>query len=258
MCENEETEDWLVRADEVCMRLKENLQERCSTVRSFEQEPVSLPFWCDCLKEALLFRSTELAETAIDLYRRNLLVSGAIITRSLLETIALFNRLNESCAKVVKQHERGNYCDEIIKELLKSVQRISLATTTTRDNETQSNIEPCKVPALINSLDTRFKTDCKLKRMYDELCQFVHPNFNGCTDSFTKWNTQENYVEFIQDYHHVQLNAVRDHIFLFKILDIVEKLENEMMELLPKFAEACEEYIKRQRRKEKTWQEGKG
>lgn len=246
MCKNHETQDWLARADEVCIRLTENLQVRCTAARTFDYEPDLLPFWCDSLKEALLYRSTELAGTAIDLYRRNFLVSAVIITRSLLETAALFNRLYETCSKVVKKHEKGKCSDDIIKELLRKVQKISVASTETRDNATRSNIKPFGAPALVKDLDTRHNARGSIISTYEGLCQMVHPNFKGCLDAFTNWNAEKKYVEFIQDYRHVQEDAHSYIMFLFLVLDIVENLEGEMAELLPKFAKACEEYIERQ------------
>jgi hypothetical protein len=245
MCERQETQNWLACADEVYSRLIKSLQKRCAAARTFKSEP-DLPFWCDCLKEALLLRSTELARAAIDLYRRNSLVSAAIITRSLLETTALFNRLYESCAKVVNKHEKGKCYDEIIEELLQSVSRISIGSTAQRDDATRPNIEPFKVPSLINSLDTR-KLNGKAMDTYEDLCQMVHPNFDGCLDAFTAWDKKKRYMEFIQDYRHRQKDDVRYRIFLVLILNIVEELEKEMAGLLPKFGEACEGYLERQR-----------
>ena len=244
MCEKQENEDWLIRADEVCRHLKENLQERCAATRTFEKE-IDLSFWVECLKEALLFRSSELAATAIYLFQQNKLVSAATIMRTLLETTALFNRLNESCAKVVKKHEKGKCHDEIIQDLLQRVTIISLASTAA--DASHPNIEPYEVRALINSLDTRFKIDGIAKRTYDELCQIGHPNFRGCLDAYTKWDQEKRYMEFVQDYHHWELNAAQYHLSLFIILDIAKNLEEEMSRLLPKFAKAMEEYLERQR-----------
>lgn len=152
MSDKQETQDWLGSADEVCKRLKENLQKRCAAARTFERDQDLLAFWVECLKEALLFRSTELTSTAIDLYQQNKLVSAATITRSLLETTALLNRLIESCAKVVKKHERGKCSDEIIAELLERVHRLSFASTEQRDSATGSKVEPFKVPASLRVL----------------------------------------------------------------------------------------------------------
>ena len=242
MCEKQETEDWLVHAEEMCRYLKENLQKRCAATRTFEKG-IDLSFWVECLKEALLFRSTELAATAIDLYQQNKMVSAATITRTLLETTALFNRLHESCANVVKKHKKGKCSDEIIQEFSERVGKISLASTAA--DATQPNIEPYEVRALISSLDTRFKTHGMAKRTYDEFCQIGHPNFRGCLDAYTKWDQEKRYMEFVQDYHHWELNAAQYHLFVFIILKLAKNLEEEMSKLLPNFAKALEEYLER-------------
>lgn len=107
MSKGQDTEDFLVKAENVCQQLKMNLQERVAPDNPSEVK--TLPIYVDCFKEALLYRLTELAETAIDLYCRNALVSAATITRSLLETTALFERLREKCAEFINKHKKHGY-----------------------------------------------------------------------------------------------------------------------------------------------------
>ena len=65
MCGKQEHQDPLVMADEICQRFKKNLQKQCAAASALEM--MTLPFYVRCFKEALLYRSTELAATAIDL-----------------------------------------------------------------------------------------------------------------------------------------------------------------------------------------------
>jgi hypothetical protein len=198
-----------------------------------------------CLKEALLYRSTELAETAIDLYRQNALVSAATITRSLLETTALFERLREICAKLVKKYKKHGCRAGDIQELVKSIGKIGLSTADsvfikncTVPEMLQDSTEPFLPSKVIKSLGTRFKFDAE--DAYTSLCQTAHPNFQGCLGKFADF--QENYVEFIHDYHHIPEQARSHQSLLADILLTVEKLEEEMAGLFPKFATVCEEY----------------
>ena len=67
--------------------------------------------------------------------------------------------------------------------------------------------------------------------------------------AFSKWNVQDFCVEFIQDYHHLQENATYFQTLLPLLLQIVKECKEKMAELLPKFAQMCEEYEKRKRNK---------
>lgn len=246
MCENQECQYPLAVADEVYQRLAENIQKRYAS--STLQMRKTLPFWVFCLKESLLYRSTELAATAIDLFRRDALVSAAIITRSLIETTALFNRVYEYCDKIVKKCTLDGIYDQHIQEFIRSMSKLSLGTTDgSVENHFKNTVKPYRPDDIVKSLGSRFKF--KVYEMYTELCQIAHPNYRGCMDSFTKWNHQEHCVEFIRDYSHMQANADWFQNGLAIILNIVEKIEIEIEKLFPKFEKICEEYEKTQRDK---------
>ncbi len=240
MSEKQESKDSLVIANEVCQRITKNLQEQYAAETTLENK-MTLPFWVYCLKRALLYRSIELAANAIDLYQRNALVSAATITRSLLETTALFNRLNERCVAVIKKSVSGNRCDWHFENLLLDVRKLSFGTTDERGKKSLSESEkPFRVRAMVRDLGTRFHFNAN--GAYSELCQMAHTNWRGCMDSFTKWNRQECSVEFIQDYHHTQANTYWYQTTLAIVLHIVEKLEAEMAGIFPKFTKVCEEF----------------
>ena len=237
MCEKQEDKDSLVIANEVCQRLRKNLQERLTPETPLEKN--SLPFYVRCIKESLLYRSTELAATAIDLYQQNKLVSAATITRSLLETTALFERLRQNCVNFVKKHEKHRLRDSDLQEHINSISKISLSTTDPLvEEEKKLPIEPFRAPALVNSLGTRYKFNAE--EIYVSLCQMAHPNFEGCMSSFMKYH--ESYVEFIQDYHHMPEKAPLHQNLLASLLSIVESLKEEMTQLIPEYEKVCEKY----------------
>jgi hypothetical protein len=249
MFEKQESKDSLVIANEVCQRLTKKLQKRLTAENPLEVK--RFYFIVLCLKEALLYRSTELASTAIDLYQQNKLVSAATITRSLLETTALFERLREICAKFVKKYEKHGCRASDIQGLVQSIGKIGLSTTDpafikncTVPEMLQNSTVPFLVSKVVKSLGTRFKFDAE--GVYASLCQTAHPNFPGCLGTFADW--QENYVEFIHDYHHMPEQARSHQSLLADLLLTVEKLEEEMTGLLPMFATVCEEYCTEQLR----------
>jgi len=243
MPEKQKPQDSLAIANGVCQRIKMKLQKRLTIESSLDVK--RFYFIVRCLKEALLYRSTELAETTIDLYRRNALVSAATITRSLLETTALFERLREICAKFVKKHKIHGCRAADLEELVKHISKIGFSTTDlvlikncTVPKILQNSTVPFHASDVVKSLGTRFKFDAE--GFYASLCQIAHPSFQGCLGTFADW--QENYVEFIQDYHHMPERAPCHQSLLAVLLLTFEKLEKEMAELLPKFATVCEEY----------------
>lgn len=237
MPEDQESESALAVAHDACQRIKINLPERLTSVPPSEFR--YLAFKASYTKEALLYRAVELAETAIDLYRRNTLVSAATLTRSLLETTSLLERLRDICAKFVNKHKKHGCRADDIEELHEKLQKISSGTTDELfKDEGMPAIEPFKVLSLIRSLGTRYRFDAEAE--YRFLCQIVHPNFHGCLGSFAK--LCKSHVEFIQDYHHMQ-EIVPHHTRLLAILlCYIEEIETHMALLLPEFTTVCEKY----------------
>ena len=239
MPENQEPENLLATADDVCHRVKANLQERLARDNPLELK--TLPVYVSCVKEALLYRSAELGETAIDLYRRNALVSAATITRSLLETIALFERLRETCAKFIKNHKKnGRSMDEFM-NFNDCLRKISLCSTDQSPEAEERQTKPYEVAHLVKSLGTRYKFSAN--KDYAALCQFAHPNFAGCIGPFAYWHTD--HVEFISDYH---LSPSPENAAVFKTLLVillctVEKIQEGIEGLLPEFDKVCGEYF---------------
>jgi len=247
MCENQELQDPLMLANEVYQHIAANVQKRYTSAPTLEMRK-TLPFWVRCFKESVLYRSTELTSTAIDLFRRDALVSAAIIMRSLIETTALFNRLYEYCNVIVKKGTLDVPYDRNAQEFIRVLRKLSLGTTDKSvEKYLKNNIEPFQVNGMVKCLNTRFGFNAF--SLYTDLCQIAHPNYRGCMNSFTNWNQQKNCVEFIRDYRHMKESAAWFQNGLALILNIVENLEIEIEELLPKFAKICEEYEKRQKDK---------
>lgn len=199
MCEKQESKDPLVIANEVCQRLTKNLQEQYAAATTLKNK-MTLPFWVYCLKGALLYRSIELAATAIDLYQRNALVSAATITRSLLETTALFNRLNERCAVVVKKSVSGNRCDRYFQKLLRDVRKISLGTTDELGKKSLPRSEESfSVRGMVKDLGARFHFDAN--SVYSELCQMAFSSYNSTNLSDNCEYGKHRFKSFISSNH---------------------------------------------------------
>ena len=239
MLENQEAEDLLATAEDVCQRVRANLQERLTPNNTLELK--TLPVYVSCVKEALLYRSIELGETAIDLYRRNALVSAATITRSLLETTALLERLREVCSGFIKKHKKHGVSMGNFQELDNCLRKISLGSTDQLVEAKERQPEqPYQVPSLIRSLGTRHKFDAE--KVYGTLCQFAHPNFAGCLGPFAYWH--DDHVEFVSDYHRSPSpeNAALFKNLLAILLLAVEKTQKDIEGLHLEFDKVCREY----------------
>ena len=236
---DQESEDLLIKAEDVCQQLKTNLRERVSPEDPSEVK--TLPIYVDCFKEALLYRSTELAEVAIDLYRRNALVSAATITRSLLETTALFERLREKCAEFISKHKKRGCNKDDFQKLDDSLRKISLASTNqSAEAKKRTPKQPHEARKLARSLGTRYKFGAE--EAYSSLCQFAHPNLAGCIGPFAYWHDE--HVEFISDYSRSPSpeNLTQLTILLALLLEIMKTIRDEMEDLLPEFDTVCREY----------------
>lgn len=235
MPKNQESEDLLSTAEDVCQRVRTNLQKRLAPDNPLELK--TTPVFVRCIKEALMYRSAELGETAINLFRRNALVSAATITRSLLETTALFERLRETCDGFIKKHKKHGMSKEHFQKFDNELRKIILGST---HRLVEDEVEPHKVPSLINSLGTRYKID--LKKVYDTLCQFSHPNFAGVIGPFAYW--YDDHVEFFSDYHRSPSleNAAQFKQLLVILLLAIEKIQKEIEVLYPELNKVCGEY----------------
>jgi hypothetical protein len=240
LMENEMPENLLATAEDVCQRVKTSLQERLTPDSPLELK--TLPVYVSCVKEALLHRSTELGETAIDLYRRNALVSAATITRSLLETTALFERLRETCAGFINKHKKHGCSMANFQKLDDGLRKISLGSTRQlAEGEERPPEQPYRVRSRVKSLGTRYKFSAE--EVYVTLCQFAHPNFASCIGPFAYWHDE--HVEFISDYHR---SPSPENASLFKnllviLLCTVEKIQEDIEGLLPEFDKVCGEYF---------------
>jgi len=239
MPENQETQDPLATAKDVCQRVKANLKKRLVPNNPLELN--TLPVYVSSVKEALLYRSAELGETAIDLYRRNALVSAATITRSLLETSALFERLREKCAEFINKHKKHGFSMDNFQKLNDGLRKISLGSTDQfiEAEEIQPE-QPYQVTSLVRSFETRYKFGTEA---YAKLCQFAHPNLAGCIGPFAYWHDE--YVEFVSDYH---LSPSPENETYFKILMVnllltIEKIQEDIDGLHPEFDKVCGEYF---------------
>lgn len=225
--ENEDNQakmrEYLQKVEETYQRFTQALVKRIDVASI--STTAKIPFKAHVLKEALLYRTTELTGVAVDLYHQNKLVSTATITRSLFETAAL--------CYYVYIHIKDVVDTGIISKIDGILMRASLGW-----KNDSIPMEAINVLTTIGKLNKEFNG---VEFLYNGLCEFTHPNWSGCEGSFSKLNTEEHYVEFTKQYEHVPKETILPA--LSAALLFFEEYYNKMADLLPKLNTICEAEI---------------
>jgi hypothetical protein len=139
-----------------------------------------LPWKATQLRELLLHRVSDIADVAIELYESGRAVPALILTRALVKTTAMVYRLFQKSREFMIQPDDKSYDDFLIKGLLGS------------KNE-RTKVESYNVLTAVNHLDRKFNG---LRKMYDTLCEFTHPNWCGVMGSYSMID-EEQYVLYL-------------------------------------------------------------
>jgi len=214
---------YLQKAERIYQRLAEVPISQGLPLESTRAGKLSLKA---CVFEQTIFlRVKELAGVAIKLFRENKLVSAAIITRSLLETVALYNSLYRYLEDAVTTRK--------IKRTAQMLLRTSLGWMN------NYLIRSVNVEKHIKRLQKRFNYGSSA---YRDLSEIAHPNWMGCEGAFSKLSMQKNCIKFSEGYEHVPQDTGLPA--LNGALAIFEHCHNEMVDVLSKFTELCNETYK--------------
>jgi len=137
------------------------------------------PFQLLCAREALIWRTEELARNACDALERDDLAVASILTRSIAENTALVWKLMELL------EERIKYTP---KELSEKLMRALVGWKSDPDFPEAYNIL-----SLIDRMDKRIGGG--VRASYDRLSEIAHPNWNGALALYSKTD-RENFVTY--------------------------------------------------------------
>jgi hypothetical protein len=184
------------------------------------------PLLVDYIKTALKYRIVNLSKNNIQLFEKNELLSAMILTRSIFETSALL-------FSVYKKLERAVIDKEII-SIENFIERVAIGS---RYNPTQNpkgeEVLAYNIMSAIDMLDKTFKG---IKRDYDLVSEFAHPNHSGALSNFANIVNNE-VVKFSNEmiYEHIEKpKAYPLHLFCIS-LEIFILSETEINKLSPKF-----------------------
>lgn len=103
-------DDLLKEAKQRCQLLSECLPKRVDYT-------AKIPWKAMVCREALIWRTEELARTAYEMFTRNELASAVILTRACMESVAAMWYLQEKIQHVIDTKEAGETANNVIRRL---------------------------------------------------------------------------------------------------------------------------------------------
>lgn len=149
-------------------------QELRSTVAPLSKNLAFKPtFEADYYQEAIVYRFIELFESAQFLYKKQLFVGAALSARGAIETLAILWFLNDKLRVVTKTEDFRSFSAQL--------KRLRLGFT--GDPELPERIN------ILNAIDAVDKAlDGNLRRFYNILSEYAHPNFSGALGAYASVN----------------------------------------------------------------------
>lgn len=136
----------------------------------FKELPSQTPFRVVCLRDILIHRVTHLAEEGLDLHSRKSVIPFILVVRAAMETAALLYMLDKKVETAIET-SKGDELEEFLRK----------ATIGSRNNDTEvTSINT------ITALDHLSKKYPHIKKFYDDLSEFCHPNFAGVLASYSR------------------------------------------------------------------------
>jgi len=127
-----------------------------------------IPFKVTSLREVLVHRVAELSMVAVDLFECNKLVPAFVITRSVVETVALTCWLHQKVSEFLDSKDVEELDDFLMKAMLGS----------------RNGTTPLESYNVLTAVDHMNKEHKGFRKMFDSLCEFTHPNWSGVLGSY--------------------------------------------------------------------------
>jgi hypothetical protein len=160
------------RAREITQRLSQSLPE-CIDVAALGVRSKA-PYQLLVVREALIWRTEELARHACDALKAEDFAVAAILTRAITENAALTWKLKEIMDKRVTKSPE---------ELNSALMRTLAGSSTWEDAPAPYNVLSC--------LDTLTKTMDGARQTYESLSEFAHPNWRGVLGLYSKTDKEK-------------------------------------------------------------------
>ena len=220
----------LAETDELIIYLKSILPQSVDPLALGAHSKIHLK--AQVFGELSLYRITDLADSAYLLYQKEKIIPALLITRAVLETLAIFAYLHKSIEDIIK-------VSEITIEFIANLDKLILG----RRFEISENdpLRAINIMTFIKKLEKDFNG---LFKDYEFLCDFCHPSNFGMFNGYSKFNNEQILTELSLVHlvgkhpHQFGLNMLKCYLELFI------GLYNESAEMLMKLAKLTEEYYK--------------
>jgi len=210
----------LAEAKQLSRRLSSNLPKKIEAASlSYYSK---LPFKAFSLREALIYRITELSEVAVELFESEKLVSAIIMTRAVYETTSVLYWLYKRLEKVCTEKELGNIDEFFMKSLFGS----------------KNGKMPLESYNILTAIDHTDKAFTGYRNAYNTLSEFAHPNWPGLLGAYSKLNRKKIHLELGKDIGNIPLSVALP--LLVGALTLFIYYYNEMETYLLKFNEFCD------------------
>lgn len=205
----------------VIAELKASLPAKVEAAKTSQK--AKLPFFTTCLRECLLYRITELGESACKTIRAGELVSGAVLVRALLEAVALIVLLDQRVRETI---ESG--------DIQKLEDLVSRASVGCRNKMTP--LEAINVRTILEHATKKYEG---LGEVYDELSEIAHPNWGGLLGAYGTLNTEERLYELGMSKTPLPILLIA----LNGALQVFQYTYNGMVPSLHKLVEVCDKAL---------------
>jgi len=186
------------------------------------------PFKALQIREALLYRVTDLAEAACVLVDSMNLVSAACITRAFQETAAALFFVNRKIKKAIHDKDVAALDEALMKSLLGAKNNPDMP-------------DPINVLTFIDKVEKEIPG---FREVYDILSELSHPNWAGTLGTYSKINQEQLWVDFGRNIRLKDSTQIQIVNTLLAGLELIVHIYDEFAEFLPKLITVCENNIK--------------
>lgn len=224
--------DFLVESRRLCADLQERLPHlhTSSTEAAFKTPEddfvtVKIPTKLAAVSGSLAWRAHDFATLACDLFDRKRIVPGAVIVRSLMETVALFHMVHKKSRNAVAERS----LDTLDNFLIRCMSGNRLAN---------GELDSPNVLTAIQSLEKEPGCDRYID-FYSSLCEFAHPNALG---SFYAYSSFDNNSRVLWFGRNRGLTKESDLAFAIVFaLEVFLEIDIGVKELMPSIVQLAKE-----------------
>lgn len=229
----ETVEEYLAEIKELIQELRDHLPKKVVWEPVEAPLPKRVPAKAQTIKASLIWRTVDIAETALELYERKKLIPAIILTRCLFESTALLYFAYKRIEKVVGSGEMGDI------DIFLSTVCLGGRSSSVPKQPDGSRIEAFNILTAIDKLNKKF---ARYRDNYEFLCDFAHPNAPGAMLAYGHLDINNNVASYSHDAPYKSLKEPEGVgvIAMSISLIIFKEYYTLYEELMPDFAELCD------------------